>query len=154
MSMDRSVIVEAVNGVLEDFLRARGLDLVEIICRYERGGFFLKMLVDYPSGGITLGECAVLNREIIQMLERKHILEERYILEVSSPGLDRPLKGKSDFLRSKNKRVRFFLSDLINGKLEWDGLIDKVGDESLYLKRGDQLLEIPLSKINKAKLVF
>ncbi|MDI6605944.1 MAG: ribosome maturation factor, partial [Candidatus Omnitrophota bacterium] len=69
-------------------------------------------------------------------------------------GLDRPLKSKNDFLRSKNKRVRVFLSDLINGKLEWDGLIDKVGDESLYLKWGDQLLEVPLSKINKAKLVF
>jgi ribosome maturation factor RimP len=152
--MDRLVIVKEVKGLLGDFLCARGMDLVEIICRYGRGELFLKMLVDYPSGGITLGECAALNREIIQMLEERHILEERYILEVSSPGLDRPLKSKSDFLRSKNKRVRVFLSDLINGKLEWDGLIDTVKDESLYVKKGDELIEIPLCKINKAKPVF
>lgn len=152
--MDSSVIVNEVKGLLEDFLRAKGVDLVEIICRYEGGGLFLKVLVDYPSGGITLGECAVLNKEIIQVLDEKDILEQRYILEVSSPGLDRPLKTKNDFLRCKNKRVRFFLSGLINGRIEWDGLIDKVGDESVYVKKGEESIEIPLCKINKAKQVL
>ncbi|MFH0762649.1 MAG: ribosome maturation factor RimP [Candidatus Omnitrophota bacterium] len=151
--MDRTAVNE-VKLLLEGFLRAKGVDLVEIICRYEGRDLVVRILLDYPGGGITLGECTALNKEISLMLEEKYVSEERYALEVSSPGLDRPLKSKNDFLRCRNKRVRVFLSDLINGKLEWEGLIDKVDEQAVYVKRGEEVIEIPLCKINKAKQVF
>ncbi|MBC8436360.1 MAG: ribosome maturation factor RimP [Candidatus Omnitrophica bacterium] len=149
--MDRPAITEEIKGLIEEFLQGKGMCLVDVICRREGGGLILRILADWPEAGITLGECAVLNREIGLILDEKDILEERYILEVSSPGLDRPLKTRSDFLRCRNKKARVFLSDFINGRLEWDGLIDKVEDQSVYIKRDKESIEIPLSKINKAK---
>lgn len=149
--MDRTAIADELRRALTGYLEGNGLDLVEIICRYEGWGLFLRILVDWPEGGITIGDCSNLNKEISVMLDEKNILEQSYILEVSSPGLDRPLKTKKDFLHCKNKTVKIFLNEAINGKLEWDGAIDSVDEESLYIKTADKLLRIPLLKINKAK---
>jgi ribosome maturation factor RimP len=101
-----------------------------------------------------MDECARLNREIGSLLDEKEIIQSRYVLEVSSPGLDRPLKTKEDFTRFINREVRFFLNDYINQKLEWDGLIDRVGQESLFIKVKSDIIEIPFLKINKAKLII
>ena len=149
--MDRAAIADKVRQALAGYLEGKGLDLVDAICRYEGGGLFLRLLVDWPEGGITLQDCAALNREIGAMLDEQDILGQGYTLEVSSPGLDRPLKTKKDFLRSKNKKIKFFLNEPLNAKLEWDGIIDSVSGESVYIKTADKTIEIPLSKINKAK---
>lgn len=152
--MDRAAIIDELNKALVDYLERKGLELVEIICRIEGGDLFLKLLVDWPEGGITLGDCSGLNKEISAMLDEKNILDQRYVLEVSSPGLDRPLKTKKDFLRYKNKTVKIFLNEPINGKLEWDGIVDSADEESVYIKTADKPMRIPLLKINRAKQLF
>ncbi len=76
---------------------------------------------------------------------------DKYILEVSSPGLDRPLKTKSDFLRCINRKAKFFLLESIKGKIELDGIITKVEDDSVYIDIDGDIIEIPLVKVNKAK---
>ncbi len=152
--MDREGIIEEFKIFLADFLRSRNLDLVEVIHRYEGADLVLRILVDKPEGGITIGECALLNRELSDILDERNILEQRYILEVSSPGLDRPLKTEADFIRSLNKKVKCFLSELVNGKLEWDGVVQKAGEGKVFIDTGREVLEIPLAKINKAKQII
>jgi len=152
--MDREALVNELKTCLADFLKSRNLDLVEVIHRYEGKDLALRILVDKPEGGITIGECAGLNRELSALLDEKNILEEQYILEVSSPGLDRPLKTENDFSRCLNKRAKFFLNDLINGKLEWDGVITKVDGKIVYVDTGTGIMEAPLDKINKAKRII
>lgn len=139
---------------LEAFLKERNLELVDIIHRYEGSDLVLRILADRPEGGISVGECAQLNRAIGEALEERNILEQGYILEVSSPGLDRPLKAENDFKRCLNRKVRFFLSEHINGKLEWDGQVQKVSEGKVYAQTGKGILEIPLDKINKAKQII
>ena len=140
--------------IIEGYLETKGLDLVELIYRYEGRGMVLRVLTDRPEGGITLGECTLLNRQISAILEEKGLIEEGYALEVSSPGVDRPLKTKSDFLRCLNKKAHFFLNEQVAEKLEVEGNIKKVENTSLYIERDGLLLEIPLSKINKAKQIL
>ncbi len=152
--MDKESILEEFKTFLADFLRSRNLDLVDVIHRYEGRDLFLRILVDKPEGGITIGECAALNRELSDILDERNILEQRYILEVSSPGLDRPLKGEADFVRSLNKKVKLFLSEPVNGKLEWDGVIQKAKEGEVFIDTGEEILEIPLAKINKAKQII
>jgi len=152
--MDKETLVSDFKILLADFIKSRNLELVDVIHRYEGRDLFLRILVDRPEGGISLGECAELNRELGALLDEKNILEQRYILEVSSPGLDRPLKTANDFRRSLNKKVKFFLSELINAKLEWDGVISKVDEVKVYVDTGRGILEIPLEKINKAKQIL
>ncbi len=139
---------------LADFLKTRNLDLIDVIHRYEGRDLFLRILVDKPEGGISLGECALLNRALSDILDERNILEQRYILEVSSPGLDRPLKTENDFSRCLNKRVRFFLNEFINGKLEWDGIINNVSGGTVYIDVGKVTIQAPLDKINKAKQII
>lgn len=152
--MDRQAIIDELKIIIQDFLLAQGLDLVDLILRYEGGDLVLRILTDKPEGGISLGECANLNIQISQILYEKDILKERYILEVSSPGLDRPLKTKTDFRRCLNRRARFFLKEPINGKLELEGIINRVEEDSVYVDLGGEAVEIPLSKIAKAKQVL
>jgi len=149
--MDRYEISAELEKVIGGYLKGQGLELVELIYHYEGRNLVLRILVDRPDGGINLGECALLNQEIGRILDEKNTLDRSYLLEVSSPGIDRPLKRKEDFLRCINKRARFFLSEPLDGKLEWAGEIERVEEEKVLIDTGKAELEIPLSKINKAK---
>lgn len=152
--MDRQAIIEELKVIIEDYLKSQSLDLVDFIYRYEGRNLVLRILIDKPVGGISLDECAFHNQNISRILDEKNILQTRYILEVSSPGLDRPLKTKSDFLRCIDKEVKFFLNESIEGKLELDGVIQKVDAEAVYIGTKDMILAIPISKIGKARQVL
>jgi ribosome maturation factor RimP len=152
--MDRQALVDELKNIIGDYLKEKGLDLVDLTYRYEGRGLVLRILVDKPEGGISLDGCACLNNQLSIILDEKDILKERYILEVSSPGLDRPLKTKSDFLRCINRNVRFFLREPISDRLELEGIISDVRDDSVYIDIGKGVVEITLSKIAKAKEIL
>ena len=152
--MQRCEIINELRNIIADYLKISGLELIDLLYRYEARNFILMVLVDKPEGGISLGECAELNTQIGLILDEKDILQERYILEVSSPGLDRPLETKNDFLRCRNKDVRLFFKELINGKMELEGIIDTADEDAVYISVEDKAVTIPLSKITKAKQVI
>ncbi len=149
--MDKLEIADELKNIIEDYLKNQNLDLVDLIYRYEGRDLVLRILVDYPCGGISLGECAHLNSEIGRILDEKDILQQNYMLEVSSPGLDRPLKTKNDFIHCLNKEVRVFLKEPINNKFELEGIINKVKDDLVYIDIKERIVEIPILKINWAK---
>lgn len=152
--MDRQEIINELKTIISDYLRNRGLDLVDFTLRYEGRDFILRILVDRPQGGITLDECTFINSEVGRILDEKDILQARYLLEVASPGLDRPLATKNDFLRSITKNVRFFLREPVEGRIEWEGIILKVEADVLYIDAKGITVEIPLSKVRKGKQVI
>jgi len=151
--MDRQAITEELKIIIDDYLRQQGLELVGLVYRQEGRDFALRILTDRPQGGINLDDCAYLNKEIGILLDEKNILQDRYILEISSPGLDRRLKTKNDFLRCLNRRVRFLLNEKIEGKMEFDGDVTGVTDLSVYINIEERKIEIPFSKITKAEQV-
>lgn len=152
--MDRQTIINELRSIIGEYLKMKDFDLIDLIYRYEGKDLFLRILVDKPEGGITIDECAQLNSEISIILDEKNILHLRYILEVSSPGVDRPLLTKKDFLRCINRKVRFRLGEPINDKMELAGLICKVDDDSVYVDVGGKILNIPLLKIITAKQII
>ena len=152
--MDRQEIIAELQDIIGEYLKEQGLELVDIICRHEARDLILRILLDRPEGGITLDECARFNIQISSLLDEKDILQARYILEVASPGLDRPLKTKNDFLRCIDRRARLFFNEPINGKIELEGVISKVENESVFIEHNDEIIEIPLMRINKAKQII
>jgi len=152
--MFREETITLLQQIVRDYLKAQGYDLVELIYRYEGGGLFLRILTDRPKGGITFGECSLLNNQIGAILDEKNLLDTKYILEVSSPGLDRPLKTKNDFLRCLNRKIRLFLAEPLNGKMEIEGKISGVAGDNLVVDLEAGITEVPLSKISKAKQVI
>lgn len=139
--------------IIEDVLRSKGLELIDLIYRFEGRDLFLRVLTDRPEGGISLGECANLNREIGAILDQRDILRERYVLEVSSPGIDRPLLTKNDFIRCLNRDVHFFLLEPINAKIELEGRVERVEGESVFVDIDGEKVRIELAKIRKGKQV-
>ena len=152
--MDNQEFIEELKAIIGSFLKEQNIELVDFFYHYEGGGSVLKVKVDRLEGGITMDECAALNRDIGDILDQKDIMQNRYILEVSSPGLDRPLKTKADFSRCIDRNIKFFLNDFINGKLEWDGIIIRADDFSVSADINGNIVEIPLEKIAKAKQII
>jgi ribosome maturation factor RimP len=151
--MVNSEILEKINILITSILQNKQLSLVEMRHFYQAGNLVLRILVDRPEGGISVGECAGLNRDICSILDEKDVLKEGYILEVSSPGLDRPLVRKEDFLRCRNKEVRFFLNEPINEKMELQGKISKVEDDAVYIAMQEEIFKVPLIRILRAKQI-
>lgn len=149
--MDRQEITGQLESLLAGYIKEQGFTLVDLSCRYEGQGLVLRVLADRPRGGITIDECSCLNQEIIRLLDEQGILSEGYVLEVSSPGLDRPLSGKNDYLRCVSREVRFFLSEPINDKVEYAGTIIDADEDNVYIDNRGENLTLPLVKVRKAK---
>lgn len=153
--MDRYETTRELQELIGGYLKERGLVLVELILQRSGSGLSLRVLADRPEGGISVGECGSLNTGIGALLEsREDLLAGSYILEVSSPGLDRPLREKGDFARSIGKRAHFFLLEPAAGKIELEGIIEKIEGESVFARIQDDLTEIPMSAIRMAKQVL
>lgn len=152
--MDREALIGRLRSLIDGLLVPRGLELVDLIVRHEGRDLVLRILVDRPEGGIALGECANINRDIGAMLDELALLEENYILEVSSPGLDRPLVTKKDFSRCLNKKADVFLRNPVEGKVEYVGVISKVDETSVYLVTNKGEVILPLTEISIAKQII
>lgn len=121
----------------------------------------LRIYVD-RSGGVTVDQCAHLSRKVSDFLDMEDLIPSRYRLEVSSPGLDRPLVSGADFKRKIGERVKVFLKEEIDGKMELVGRIKNLEEENLLLliespaSRLDEGAEeiIPLKNVAKAKIMF
>jgi len=152
--MENKELVPGLEDLLKDFLNVQGLELVELSCHHEGRNLVIRLLVEKPEGGITIGECVKVNRRIGDLFEEKDIIRESYVLEVNSPGLDRPLKTKQDFSRCRGRQVKFFLIEPINGKIEMDGLISQVLEDAVEVKVELGVCNVAFSKIHMAKQIF
>lgn len=151
--MDRQ-LKDELEQMLKRLLEERGFELVDLLYKYEARRLVLRILVDRPMGGITLDECAMLNNHISEILDTKDLIKESYMLEVCSPGLDRPLKTWRDFRRCINKKASVYLNEPLKAKIQYTGLIRDVDGNFLYLDIGGQGIEIPVDRIIKAKQII
>ena len=151
--MDRQILQE-LRLFIEPFVKERGFELVDMYFRYEAGRTVLGILADRPEGGITIDECTFLNSELGVMMDEKSSVSEPYVLEVSSPGIDRPLKTKEDFRRCKGRAVTVYLREPVTGKLELSGEIKDVDDSILTITVEGQDVQVPLEGISKAKQII
>lgn len=126
-----------------------GLEIVETRLVGTGGNSILRVFVDRPKG-VSVGECARLSRKISDFLDSEDLLVRRHTLEVSSPGLDRPLTSKADFNRKKGEKVKLFMKDVEENQQQTTGVIDSVEDENLILETEGEKKKIPLERIEKA----
>lgn len=150
--------VEAlVMPILEDF----GYELVDLQYRKEGKGMALCLFIDKP-GGITLDDCVTVSREVEAILEIEDPIRSAYRLEVSSPGLDRPLKKPADFTRFAGCKVKVKTSRMLdpdqrgNSRKTFVGELLGLDDGSVRLALDDKrggVAEIALADIEKANLV-
>lgn len=157
--MAKEDVTARVAHLVGPILASLGMELVEIEYRREHPGWVLRLFIDKP-GGVTLDDCSAVSRELSELLDVEDFVRESYTLEVSSPGLDRPLKRPSDYERFRGRlvRIRTFEAlpdDAGNKRKTFAGELLGLegGLVALRLKEG-QGAHIPLEKIAKANLEF
>lgn len=157
--MSQESVVEKVNRIASSLAESLGLELVEVEYRRVGRSMTLRLFID-KQGGINLDDCSGFSHEFSQLLDVEDCIKEHYTLEVSSPGLDRPLKRPEDFVRYAGRLVKaktFELVPDVEGNKRKTFLGDLIGLEdglvSIRLKEG-QLAELPLEKIAKINLEF
>ena len=113
MNVTETEVAERVEALAEPLLRLEGLELVEVQYRREQPGWVLRLFIDRapdpalpPGSGVTLDDCVAVSREIGRLLDVEDVIDGPYNLEVSSPGLDRPLTKPTDYQRFAGRKVR------------------------------------------------
>lgn len=119
---------ELVTPIIEKY----NYELVDVEWVKEGSNWYLRLYID-KEGGITVDDCEVVNREFGEILDEKDYISENYIFEVSSPGLDRPLKKEKDFARSIGKDVEVRLYKPINKTKEYVGILDSYDKDTVTL---------------------
>ncbi len=147
-------IVNEVSHLAEPLLNELGLEMVDIEFQFERGRWILRVFMD-RQGGVTVDDCADVSRELGDLIEAENITDYPHALEISSPGLNRPLKKESDFMRSIGKMVKLKMSRPINRRRNFTGRLANVREGMISLLVDDNnLVELPLKEIDKARLRY
>jgi ribosome maturation factor RimP len=144
-------VVEAITSLVMPVLQEKDLDLVDVLYRRESSGWVLRLFID-KEDGVTLDDCTAVSREVSHLLDIEDIIEQAFNLEVSSPGLDRPLKSVGDFQRFAGRKAKVTTKEPIEGNQVFMGRINKVEDELITMEVGQQELCIPFSEVAKARL--
>jgi ribosome maturation factor RimP len=144
-------LLQEVREAVEPILQSQGFELVDLEYQRESRGWVLRIYLD-REGGVTLDDCAGVSHEVGTVLEVRDVIPTAYVLEVSSPGLTRPLKKPEDFNRFRNQLVKIKLYQPLNGRRNFKGTLLGLEGETVRVEVDQQVFEIPLQSIAKANL--
>jgi ribosome maturation factor RimP len=142
------MLFQSVTDLIGPLLKAQGFELVELQLQRNKGRWLVRVFAD-GEDGISLEDCRRLSLEIGHVLDTEDLIPSSYVLEVSSPGLDRPLRTARDFRRQCRRMVTVFLHAPLMGRTQYTGRVAEVAETHLVLHRPpDTPCEIPLTQID------
>ncbi|MFO1430639.1 MAG: ribosome maturation factor RimP [Candidatus Competibacteraceae bacterium] len=138
--------------ILEPVVSAMGYELIGVEYHPHRGSALLRLYID-KEGGVNVDDCRQVSHQVSGVLDVEDPIPGHYRLEVSSPGLDRPLFAARDFIRFAGHPVRVQLTLPLNGRRKFTGRLVGVRADQVVLEQEGQELAIPLAAIEKARLI-
>ena len=152
--MKKSEIPNKVEELVNPIIEGYGFEIVEVEWKPKGGTWNLCLYIDKP-GGITIQDCEMVNHEFSDLLDRVDIIDHSYNLEVSSPGVERPLKKQRDFERYQGEPVQVSTYQKVQGQKKFYGKLFDFDDEMLTIltEEGDYV-KLPFANIAKVKLWF
>lgn len=150
----RETYEQRTEELISPIIEQNQFELVDVEYVKEGGTWYLRAYIDKP-GGITVDDCEVVSRALSDLLDKHDFIEDAYVLEVSSPGLGRPLKKEKDFARSIGEEVDVRTFQAISHQKEFTGILRDYDKEKIVLEMEDQeLLEIARADIALIRLSF
>ena len=158
--------LEKIRAIADRVARSRGLEVFDVQFRREAHGWMLRIYLDKPDApvhagragliegeGVTIDDCQFVSTEVGTLLDVEDIVGHRYTLEVSSPGLDRPLRGPADYRRFAGCLAQFVLGEPTDGLTHVRGrLLGMEGDDVMVAVGKDQVRRIPATRISRGRL--
>lgn len=160
LALDRTALAQ----VAEPILRAHGAELVDVEYKTEPGGWVLRFYVeklgssvvkaDTKSAAVDLELCANVARELSPALDVLDAIPHKYSLEVSSPGVERPLRTQADFERFAGSKAKVVLHEPVDGQKVFVGHLGSVDGDGLHIEVASKTHIVKLENIQRARLVF
>ncbi|MEA3240339.1 MAG: ribosome maturation factor RimP [Pseudomonadota bacterium] len=145
-----------VRSYSEELLASLGFELVdmEYLASDDRG--ILRLYIDRPAGGVILDDCVIVSRQLGALLDVEDIIPFRYALEVSSPGLNRPLKRPKDFLAHCGKKIKIKTRMPVDGRRRFSGVLQEYSeaDGSIVLDTDTGCYTLDVANFAKCNLVY
>jgi ribosome maturation factor RimP len=155
---------DALHRVVDPVARAHGAEVVDMELKPDRGRWILRVYVEKAGAAasklstrdaaVDLELCANVSRDLSPALDVADLIPQAYNLEVSSPGVERPLRDERDFLRFTGEKAKLKLRDPVAGQRVVVGILDGVQSGQVRVKEGSRVHEVPVSSIDTARLVF
>ena len=139
--------------LLQPLVDAHGFELVDVEYVKEAGNMYLRAYIDKP-GGIAVDDCEVISRALSDKLDEEDYIEDSYILEVSSPGLGRPLKKEKDFKRSIGREIEVRTFRAIDKQKEFTGILKEFDKDSFTIVMEDNEMTFQRSETALVRLAF
>jgi ribosome maturation factor RimP len=146
-------VTQKIEQILAPILSDESIELVDLEFNPSGKRWMLRIYID-KDGGITIADCAKVNRELGRALDVEDLIDHPYTLEVSSPGLTRPLRKIEDFAKHKGKPCRIVTREPMEGRKEFRGEILDAKDDKVEIKGKIDVFTIPICAIKKANLEF
>ncbi|MDO6460814.1 ribosome maturation factor RimP [Granulosicoccaceae sp. 1_MG-2023] len=137
---------------VEPVVTGLGYDFVGAEYGQAEGGTTLRVYID-KEGGVLLDDCATVSQQLSAVLDVEEPIQTQYSLEVSSPGVDRPLFRPADFARFEGQEIRLRSYQAIMGRRNFRGPIKAVEEERVLLEVDGEVYEIPFSAVEQARLI-
>ena len=144
-------IKQHVEGVAEPAIAAMGFELVDVEYVKEGNHWYLRLFID-KEGGVDLDDCANVSREISGIIDLKDPIAQAYFLEISSPGIERPLKKDRDYERFKGSMVKIQTTTPVQGYKSFTGYLVGIVDANIVLEYENKRISIPRDVILKSNL--
>ena len=136
--------------LMEEF----GFELVDVEYVKEGSNKYLRAYID-KTGGITVNDCEAVSRRLSDLLDERDFIDEAYVLEVSSPGLGRPLKKEKDFARSIGKDVEIHLFRAVEHEKTWEGELTAYDKDTVTIAVGEnETITVERGNIALIRLAF
>jgi ribosome maturation factor RimP len=150
--MDTENLIHKIEEIIKPVIESEGLELFDLKLLEGGNQSFLRIFID-KDGGVTLDDCQNVSTQVGAILDVEDIIDCHYILEVSSPGLERPLKKEEDFVKYTGETIRLSLFSPLNDKKKFTGKIIDFKSNTLTLElKKDGKINIPYDMIKNAKL--
>ena len=142
---------EVIRALVEPVVVYAGMELIDVEYGREPSGVILRLTIDKP-GGVTIDDCSDISRLAGDLLDAKDSVPGSYNMEVSSPGINRPLKKKDDFERFAGQKVLIKTRELIDGCRNFKGILNGTKDDFIVISSEKTVFSIPFELVAKARL--
>lgn len=148
-------VAAKIERLIDPVLSRLGYELVLLQYQRDRGGHVLRLFIDKLDGtGVQLEDCAAVSREVGTLLEVEDPLADQYHLEVSSPGLNRPLVKEKDFVKYAGQKVKVVANEGIDGRKTFTGVLGGFEDGNVIIEIDAKTYRVPHGDIARANIEF
>ncbi len=148
-----NAIEKAVLELTEELAEKQGVYVVDVSYKKENGERFLRFFLDKP-GGVGIDDCEAFSRAAETLLDEKDLIPEAYLLEVSSPGVDRKLRTEREFLWYLGREVEVKLYRAADGKKEFSGILSEYQNETAWIESEGKTIKVPVKEAVYIRLYF